>query len=302
MMNEITRSTSQAAIGIFDSGIGGLTVARCLQEQLPHETLCYFGDTARVPYGAKSPETVKRYSVEITQFLKSHDVKVIVAACNTVSSVALQEAQAVFPGPVLGVVEPGVRAAAAATKNGRIGVIGTKSTIKSAAYQDRLRALDPSFHITAQPCPLFVPLVEEDWVEHPVALQAAEQYLSKLRDEKIDVLILGCTHFPLLANVIQTVMGDSVTLVNSAEEVTREVAQYLQQNQLASQEKHWRDLFYASDDIAGFERMYHRFGGKPAARFVEAPSDFFQMVQQIHLYKDSVFTRGIQWFDDSLQN
>ncbi|MBZ0256725.1 aspartate/glutamate racemase family protein, partial [bacterium] len=196
-------------------------------------------------------------------------------------------------------VEPGVRAAAAATKNGRIGVIGTKSTIRSAAYQDRLRALDASFHITAQACPLFVPLVEEDWVEHPVALQAAEQYLASMRDENIDVLILGCTHFPLLEPIIQNVMGDSVTLVNSAEEVTREVAEYLQQHQLESQAKRWKDLFYASDDIAGFERMYYRFGGRPDARFVEAPSDFFQMVQQIHLYKDSVFTHGIQWFEST---
>ncbi len=296
-MARLTQPSSQAAIGIFDSGVGGLTVAHCLQQQLPNETLCYFGDTARVPYGTKSPETVKRYSVEITRFLKSHDVKLIIAACNTVSSVALEEAKSVFSGPVIGVVEPGVRAAAEATTNGRIGVIGTKSTINSAAYQSRLQSLDPSIRIISQACPLFVPLVEEDWINEPEAEKIAEKYLAPLKCEQIDVLILGCTHFPLLTEVIQRVMGDSVTLVNSAKEVTREAAQTLQHHQLASETKRWNDLFYASDDIDGFERMYRRFGGADGARFVEAPSDFFQMVQQIHLYKDSVFAHGIQWFE-----
>lgn len=290
-------SQSKAPIGIFDSGIGGLTVVRSMQTRLPLETLCYFGDTARVPYGVKSPETVKRYSAEIARFLKSHEVKLIVAACNTASSVALDSAKAEFGGPVIGVVEPGVRAALAATRNKRIGVIATNSTIKSRAYQDRLVAAAPSLTVAAQACPLFVPLAEEGWTDHPVTRQTAEVYLEPLREAGVDTVILGCTHFPLLSNVIQQTMGEEVTLINSAEEVARDVEGYLTHHRLGAGRREYKHLFYASDDIAGFERMHTRICGGRDAVFRDAPNEFFQMAQQIHRYRESVFKEAIRWFE-----
>lgn len=287
----------QSPIGVFDSGIGGLTVARALQQSLPNETLCYFGDTARVPYGTKSAETVTRYSEEITRFLWSHGAKMIVVACNTASSLALEATRALFPGPVLGVVEPGVRAALRATRSGRIGVIGTRSTIESGAYQGRLQAERADVVVRAQACPLFVPLAEEGWTHDAITRQTAERYLSPLRDEGVDVLILGCTHFPLLADVISEAMGPGVVLVNSAEEVACEVEQRLMQGAGLAAQKHHKDLFYASDDIAGFERLYYRICGDAPATFQEAPSDFFAFVQDIYRYRKRLFLGAIPWFE-----
>ena len=286
-----------APIGIFDSGIGGLTVVQALRKRIPNELLCYFGDTARVPYGTKSAETVQRYSLEIAHFLKSHNVKMIVVACNTASSVALDALCDVFSQPVAGVVDPGVKAAIGATRNGRIGVIGTKSTIRSEAYQKRLKEIDGALHVVSQACPLFVPLAEEGWENDPVTLDVARRYLTPLVDEGLDTVILGCTHYPLIENVIQRVMGDSVRLVSSAEEVSKEVAAILNRMDLLSPEKTHRDLFYASDDIAGFRSLYHRIFNDTQASFVEAPSGFFNIVQEAHRYRGKIFADPVQWFD-----
>ncbi|MEW6238836.1 MAG: glutamate racemase [Candidatus Omnitrophota bacterium] len=296
-MNKNECPAKNKPIGIFDSGIGGLTVVKEISRRMPQETLCYFGDTARVPYGTKSAETVKRYSVEITRFLHSHDSKIVIVACNTASSVALEEIRNAFPGPAIGVVEPGVRAALRATKNGRIGVIGTKSTINSGAYQKKLLELDRSLHIAAAPCPLFVPLAEEGWVDDPITLETAKRYLTPLRGENVDVLILGCTHFPLLEGIIRQAMGGNVTLINSAEEVSREVEAILKENNLFSPRKTYKDLFYASDDIAGFEKLHRRICGKGDVSFVEAPSDFFAIVQEVRRFRGKIFADAIQWFE-----
>ncbi len=285
-------------IGIFDSGIGGLTVVSAVQKLLPKETLCYFGDTARVPYGTKSAETVVRYSEEITDFLKSHDVKLILVACNTASSVALQPIANRFPGPVIGVVEPGVKSAVKATRNRRIGVIGTKSTINSGSYQTTLKRYLPDVNVYSQPCPLFVPLAEEGWHDGKEAHGIAEHYLQPLMEKEIDTLILGCTHYPLLQEMIQTVVGDDVTLINSAEEAANEVKKVLSEENGLSDEKRWKDLFYASDDIAQFKHLCGRICPEGEHVFLEVNADFFTVVQKIHCVGSTRLQEGIQWFEE----
>lgn len=220
--------TIEGAIGVFDSGIGGLTVLRTLRESLPEESFVYLGDTARVPYGNKSPEAVLRFSRENVAFLIQQGVKFVVVACNTASAEAVPVLQEEFSLPIVGVLEPGVRAALKATQNNRIGVIGTAGTIRSDAYQKRIRELNPKVNVTARACPLFVPLVEEGWLDSDVTRMVATTYLNDLRDEGIDALVLGCTHYPLLRDVIGRVMGDSVTLVDSAVETAREVRRALE--------------------------------------------------------------------------
>lgn len=210
-------------IGVFDSGIGGLTVVRELVHRLPDEAIVYFGDTARVPYGPKSPATVLRYSEEAAAFLLSRDVKMVVIACNTATAHAAAHLAAALPVPVIGVIEPGARAAVQATSTGRVGVIGTAGTIRSGAYDLAVRRRLADARVYAQPCPLFVPLVEEGWSAHAAARLAAQEYLLPLRDMDVDVLILGCTHYPLLSDLIQDVMGPGVRLVDSAAETAREV-------------------------------------------------------------------------------
>lgn len=284
-------------IGIFDSGIGGLTVVHALRKILPQETFCYFGDTARVPYGTKSAETIKRYSIEITRFLKSHDVKMIVVACNTVSSVALTPIREQFDGPVVGVVEPGVRAALQATQTGRVGIIGTKSTINSQAYQKKLLQKEETLHIVAQACPLFVPLVEEGWEDDSITLDVANRYLSPFIKENLDTVILGCTHYPLISHVIQKVLGDTVKLVSSADEVAKEVKEILIGMNGLSPKKTVKDLFYASDDIDGFRRLYERIFRDRYGTFVEAPSDFFALMQEVYRFKNKLFAEPSTWFE-----
>lgn len=301
-MNSLGSTLEENPIGIFDSGIGGLTVVESLRRHLPTETLCYFGDTARVPYGTKSADTIKRYSVEITRFLRSHDAKILVVACNTVSAVALEEVRQAFDGPVLGVVDPGVRAALQASKRGRIGVIGTRSTIRSGAYQQRLLREDPSLHIAAKACPLFVPFVEEGWDQDPIMHEVAKRYLEPFIEEDLDVIILGCTHYPLIANVIQQVMGEGVTLVSSAEEVAKESKKILQDLNLVCSQKQWRDLFYASDDIASFQKLYQRIFGDKEGKFIEAQTDFFNIVQEVYRFKGKIFADQIEWFDSLAQH
>lgn len=214
-------------IGVFDSGIGGLTVVRELIERLPHESIVYFGDTARVPYGSKSPATVERYAQEAAAFLVSRDVKLIVIACNTATAHAFDTLHATLPIPVIGVIEPGARAAVQATRTGRVGVIGTAGTIRSGAYDLAVRRRLPDARVYAQPCPLFVPVVEEGWRTHPAAKLIAQEYLIPLREMDVDVVILGCTHYPLLHDLVAGIMGETVTLVDSAGETALEVGALL---------------------------------------------------------------------------
>jgi glutamate racemase len=255
------RRGARAPIGVFDSGVGGLTVLRALRALLPREDFIYVGDTARVPYGSKSAETVKRFGLEIAGFLKGRGVKMLVVACNTVSSVALPELRRHFPGPVLGVIEPGARAALAATKSGRVGVIGTEGTIRSGAYEAALRRQDARVRVTSRACPLFVPLVEEGWVDHPVTRSVAREYLTPLLSRKIDALVLGCTHYPLLKSVLVRVAGKA-ELIDSAEETAKAVrSRLLQDGLLADRTRAGAVTYFSSDDPAKFARLGHTFLG-----------------------------------------
>ena len=212
------RNLKNLPIGVFDSGVGGLTVAREIMRQIPNERIVYFGDTARVPYGSKSKETVTKYSRQIVRFLETFDVKTIVVACNTASAYAMEELEAELDIPVIGVVKPGARMAADITQNGKIGVIATEGTINSGLYTKYIKSLREDAVIYGKACPLFVPLVEEGLWEDPVTMEIARRYLSELIDLDIDTLILGCTHYPLIRSVIGRVMGTGVTLVNPAYE------------------------------------------------------------------------------------
>lgn len=208
---------SYRPIGVFDSGIGGLTVVSALRRLLPNESIFYLGDTARVPYGGKSAATVQRYSREIAGILLQENAKTVVVACNTASALALPNLEETLPVTVTGVINPGARAALAQTKTGHIGVIGTRATINSGAYERALRALNPDVRVTARACPLLVPLIEEGWLESPVTDEIIRQYLAPLLQDGIDTLVLGCTHYPLLRGAIARVAGDKVALVDSAE-------------------------------------------------------------------------------------
>jgi len=250
------------AIGIFDSGVGGLTVLKEVVRALPQEDTIYLGDTARVPYGTKSPETVIRYSRQIAAYLLSRDIKLLVVACNTASAVALSTLQKELPIPVVGVIEPGARRAAAVTRSGRVGVIGTAGTVKSSAYTKAIKRINRDIHVVTRACPLFVPLAEEGWVDNEVARLTARLYLSDLKDEGVDTLVLGCTHYPILKEVIGEVMGDEVTLVDSARETARTVAQILGERGLLRPEGEVGNHHYFVTDIpAGFIRVGNRFLG-----------------------------------------
>lgn len=215
------------SIGVFDSGVGGLTVLKALRRLLPNEPLIYLGDTARVPYGNKSRETVVRYSMENAKFLVERGVKAIVVACNTSTACALPALQQSFAVPVLGVIEPGARKAVSASRKKRIGIIATSATVASGAYAQAIKGLDPAVQVISRACPLFVPLVEEGWIDTEATRLIVSHYLSPMRAEGIDVLILGCTHYPLLADVIADVMGESITLINSGEAVAHALCKEL---------------------------------------------------------------------------
>ena len=225
-------NTRERPIGVFDSGIGGLTVVRALRELLPNEPIFYLGDTARVPYGGKSAATVERYSLEITEMLLAENCKTIVVACNTASALALPRLESATPIPVTGVIQPGAQAALAATRNGHIGVIGTRATIRSGAYESALRTFDPTVRITARACPLFVPLIEEGWLESEITDRVVRQYLTPLVEEGVDTLVLGCTHYPLLREAIGRFLGQSVTLVDSAQNCATAVMRLLEEEDL----------------------------------------------------------------------
>lgn len=254
--------TKDFPIGVFDSGIGGLTVAHAIMRQLPDEKITYFGDTARVPYGPKSPETVRRYSREIAGFLVDQGIKTLVVACNTATAHALPVLRESLSIPVIGVIEPGARAAVNATRNHHVGVIGTAGTIKSGAYERALRARDPSLEITVRACPLFVPLVEEGWTDHEATRLIAEEYLAPLLEADVDTVVLGCTHYPLLKSVIARVLGPGVRLIDSAEETARETAAVIADRSIAASAgslPHHR--FVASDDPLMFLQLGQRFLG-----------------------------------------
>ena len=239
-----------APVGVFDSGVGGLTVAREIMRNLPSEKIVYFGDTARVPYGSKSKDTVIRYSSQIVHFLREQNVKAIVIACNTASAFALEAVQDKLDIPVLGVIEAGARVAAEETKNKRVGVIGTVGTVGSGIHESYLKRLNPEITVIGKACPLFVPLVEEGWLHDPVTVEVASRYLQELKDEQVDTLILGCTHYPLIRSTIQEVMGEKVRLVNPAYETALELKSLLTKMDLLStgeQQAEFPYRFYVSD-------------------------------------------------------
>jgi glutamate racemase len=254
---------SERAIGVFDSGVGGLTVLKELHRLLPGEQLVYLGDTARVPYGTKSPRTVLRYALEAASFLVERGVKMLVVACNTASSVALPALEERFSLPVVGVIDPGARRAVRLTRSRRVGVIGTEGTVKSGAYTRAIHALDPHIELFAAACPLFVPLAEEGWAEHPVARLAAAEYLAPLQQQGIDTLVLGCTHYPLLKRTLRTVLGEGVELVDSAQETARMVAAILNERDLTRRSAPGEPRFFVTDVPARFERVGGAFLGAP---------------------------------------
>jgi glutamate racemase len=252
---------NSAPLGVFDSGIGGLTVARALFERLPRESVIYFGDTARVPYGPKSPDTVRRYSLEILAYLLKRGVKAVVVACNTSTAHALGALQQQSPVPVVGVIEPGARAAVAATRSGTIGVIGTAGTIASGAYERAIKALRADARVHSQACPLFVPLVEEGWFEHPAAELIAREYLEPLKRANVDVLVLGCTHYPLLRPLLRRVAPPQVEIVDSAESTAASVAEIMGKGR--GQDAPGELRCYATDSVEKFRRLGSKFLGSP---------------------------------------
>lgn len=248
-----------APVGVFDSGVGGLTVMREIMRQIPNERIVYFGDTARVPYGSKSKDTVTRYSLQIVRFLQAMEVKAIVVACNTASAYAMDEIEREVDIPVVGVVRPGARVAAQATVNGKLGVIGTEGTISSGIYTEYIKKINPGISVIGKACPLFVPLVEEGLWQDPVTDDIAGRYLGELIDTGIDTLILGCTHYPLIRATVGRLLGEGVTLVNPAYETARELRQLLEKERMLNDaqgklgEEKYR--FYVSDAAEKFRRF-----------------------------------------------
>lgn len=252
------------AIGLFDSGLGGLTVVKALQQKLPHEKLIYFGDTARVPYGSKSRETILRYSIENAIFLLDKDIKLLVVACNTASAFAVAKLQHLFSIPVIGVIEAGAHSALQVSQTMRIGVLGTQGTIGSGAYQEAIRQRQPTAEVFAVPCPLFVPLVEEKFSEHPAARLIVQEYLKELHHANVDTLLLGCTHYPVLRDLIQEEVGKKVNVVDSATTCAEMVERKLAEMQLLrSARGHEPCKYYVSDDPNKFRRLAKELLGEP---------------------------------------
>ncbi|MCK9173326.1 MAG: glutamate racemase [Desulfuromonas thiophila] len=252
---------SLRAIGIFDSGVGGLTVLKAIRQELPLESLVYLGDTARVPYGTKSPPTVERYALQAAAFLLAQQVKMVVVACNTASSVALPALQRALPVPVVGVIEPGAAGAVETSRSGRIGVIGTEATIASAAYPQAIRALRQDAEVYSAACPLFVPLAEEGWAEHVVARLTAQEYLAPLLQQRVDTLVLGCTHYPLLRRTLEAILPPEVRLVDSARQTALQVRRLLGPQTLA-QRGDGSCRFFVTDEPTRFVRVGGAFLGE----------------------------------------
>ncbi|PXV90258.1 glutamate racemase [Lachnotalea glycerini] len=260
IVNELEESMiKEAPIGVFDSGVGGLTVAREIMSQMPNERIVYFGDTARVPYGSKSQNTIIRYARQIIRFLKTKQVKAIVIACNTASAYALDTVEAELDIPIIGVVKPGAKVAAETTRNGKIGVIGTEGTINSGMYSEFLYLRNSELTVVGKACPLFVPLVEENWIKDSVTVEVAKRYLSELKESEIDTLILGCTHYPLIRSTVRQVIGDGVTLVNPAYETALELKELLEKKKLINTKPQKNDgsgyEFYVSDAADKFKQF-----------------------------------------------
>ena len=259
-----------APIGVFDSGVGGLTVVKSLRARLPLEGVVYLGDTARIPYGTRSPLTVERYAVQNASFLDAMNIKMLVIACNTASALALPRLRAIAPElPTLGVIQPGAKQAVRATRSGRIGVIGTEATVASGAYVEAIHGFNPSAVVTARACPLFVALAEEGWTRHEEATRLiARTYLEPFLADEVDTLVLGCTHYPILREVIAEVVGPDVTLIDSGEAVAEEVAILLaERNRLRTDETPPESHFYVTDAADRFRRVAERFLGAPLERF-----------------------------------
>lgn len=263
-------------LGIFDSGLGGLTVVRAFHHVLPHEDIVYLGDTARVPYGTKSPETVIRFAGEDARFLERQKVKGIVVACNTASAWALNVLEDQFKVPIFGVIQPGVRAAVEKTRNHRIGVIATTATIRSRAYQVAMAELDKKVRVFAKACPLLVPLIEEGWTTHRITADILRVYLAPLLRDKIDTLILGCTHYPLIKDLIRRIVGPRVVLVDSAESCAELVSRRLAEEGLLNprRTRPGRIYPYVTDAPDQFEALADRFLGFPIGQAwkVELPA------------------------------
>jgi glutamate racemase len=256
-----------APIGVFDSGIGGLTVVRALTQRLPHENIVYFGDTARVPYGPKSPQVVREYAAQDVDFLISQGVKMVVIACNTVSAVALDVVQKRANVPVVGVILPGARGAVNATKKKRVGIIGTIATVNSGAYTNAIRQLNNDVQVFVQPCPLLVPLAEEGWIDHKATMMIAREYLFPLKLEKIDTLILGCTHYPVLRSAIAAGVDAHVVLIDSGAAAALDVERVLDERNLRNTSKQRPNLqFHVSDVPARFAEVGERFLGQSMGR------------------------------------
>lgn len=258
-MRENMEINSLSPVGVFDSGVGGLTVAREIMRQLPNEKIVYFGDTARVPYGSKSKDTIIRYSRQIVKFLRTKNVKAIVVACNTASALALEDIRHEIDIPVIGVVKPGAKVAVEKTKNKRIGVIATEATISSGLYTEFITELESDITVFGKACPLFCPLVEEGWLDDPVTEEVARRYLSELQTQDIDTLVLGCTHYPLIRNMVGRIMGEGVTLVNPAYETAVGLGELLEKNNLAAGNEYRYASgmyeFYVSDAAQKFKRF-----------------------------------------------
>ena len=268
------RITARSPIGVFDSGLGGLTVFKALARRMPGESLVYFGDTAHVPYGSKSPEAIARYSTEVARFLAGRGIKLLVVACNTSSAWALPAIRRAVKVPVIGVIDPGARAALAATRGGRIGVIGTEATVKSGAYPKAIKALSARAKTVSSPCPLFVPLVEEGWWSGDVVASVARKYMAPLRAARVDTLILGCTHYPYLKKTIAKAIGPRVRLIDSADETARETERVLTELRLrAPNGRLGKRIFYASDAPERFARLGRRMLGAAVSRVRLHPFD-----------------------------
>ena len=272
-------------IGIFDSGIGGLTVVKQLTKLLPNENYIYFGDTARVPYGTRSNRLIKQYAFEDTAFLQQFKIKLLVVACNTVSAVAVDILESAIDIPLTGVIKPGVEGAIQSTKNNKIGVIGTTATIKSGAYEKRIKSINPEITVYGQACPMLVHLVEEGWVDEEITRLTIIKYLKPLLEKSIDTIILGCTHFPVVSDLIQDVVGPSITLIDSGKETAKKVKQILDKSGLNKNESSAGQFsFYVSDIPDKFDEVGTLFLGRPVVQATHVDFDNFLMEQGEKIY------------------
>ncbi len=273
-------------IGIFDSGIGGLTVVKQLTKLLPNENYIYFGDTARVPYGTRSNRLINQYAFEDTAFLKQFKIKLLVVACNSVSAVAVELLESAVDIPLTGVIMPGVETAIKTTKNSKIGVIGTTATVSSGAYEQRIKAIDPDITIYGQACPMLVHLVEEGWINEEITRLTILKYLEPLLEKSIDTIILGCTHFPVVSDLIQDVVGSSINLIDSGKETAKKVKQILNSTGLSRNESAAGNFsFYVSDIPDKFDEVGTLFLGRPVVQATHVDFDNFLMEQGEKIYE-----------------